>query len=169
MVQINEPINDTAKRQVVITRVLNAPRELVFKAFTDPKHLVRWYAPVGCTLHIASFDAREGGAFHTCIRSTQHHDCWCKGIFLEVAEPKRLVYTMAVADEQGNLVSPADAGMDPEWPAETVLTITFEEHDGSTKVTLHQTALESVAKRTGAYPSWLQMLDNLEEELKYVQ
>lgn len=169
MVQINEPANDTAKRQVVITRILNAPRDLVFKAFTDPKHLVRWYAPVGCTLEIVSFDASEGGSFHTCIHSTQHHDCWCKGIFLEVIEPERLVYTMAVADAQGNLLSPADAGMDPEWPAETVVTITFEEYDGSTKVTLHQTALESVAKRTGAYPSWLQMLDNLEEELKYVK
>lgn len=169
MTPINESINDTAKRQVVITRVLNAPRDLVFQAFTDPMHLGRWYAPVGCSLHIVSFDAREGGSFHTCIRSTQHHDCWCKGIFLEVVKPSRLVYTMAIADADGNLVSPTDAGMDPEWPAETVVTVTFEEHDGGTKVTLHQTALESVDKRTGAYPSWLQMFDKLEEELKYIQ
>lgn len=169
MVQANEIINNgTAGRQVVITRVFDAPRELVYKAFTDPQHLVRWYAPVGCTIDIVSFDAREGGAFHTCIRSTQHHDCWCKGIFLEVVKPERLVYTMAVADEKGNLVNPIDAGMDPEWPAETVVTVTFEMYEGKTKVTLHQTALESIAKRTGAYPSWLQMLDNLEEELKHM-
>lgn len=169
MIQINEPINDAAKRQVVITRILNAPRDLVFQAFIEPRHLARWYAPAGCTLHIASFEAREGGSFHTCIRSTQHDDCWCKGIFLEVVKPSRLVYTMAIADAGGKLMSPADAGMDPEWPAETVVTVTFEEHDGGTKVTLHQTALESIAKRTGAYPSWLQMFDKLEEELKSIQ
>jgi uncharacterized protein YndB with AHSA1/START domain len=164
----NNPTEQTTDRQIVITRVFNAPRELVFKAWTDPEHLKRWYAPRGCTIHIATMDLRQGGVFHTCIRNPKFHDCWCKGVYREIVVPERIVYTMAVADEKGNLVEPADAGMDPDWPRETIVTVTFAEHEGKTKVTLHQTVLESLAKRTGAHPSWIEMLDRLAEDLAQV-
>jgi hypothetical protein len=57
--------------------------------------------------------------------------------------------------------------MDPDWPAETVLTVTFAELAGKTRLTLQQTVLESLAKRTGAHPSWIQMLDRLAEDLAH--
>ena len=79
--------------------------------------------------------------------------------------PERLVFTMAVADEQGRLIEPTGAGMDPDWPRETVVTVTFSELDGKTRLTLHQTVSEALARKTGAYPSWLQMFDRLESEL----
>jgi uncharacterized protein YndB with AHSA1/START domain len=151
--------------EVLITRVFNAPRELVFKAWTDPEQLKHWYAPHGCTVEFRQIDVREGGRFLSCIRNPSFHDCWCTGVYREIVTPERIVYTMAVADAQGNLIEPAAAGMDPEWPRETVLTVTFAEHDGQTTLTLHQTVSESLAKRTGAHPSWLQMLDRLSGEL----
>jgi uncharacterized protein YndB with AHSA1/START domain len=150
-------------REVLITRIFDAPRELVFNAWTDPEQLERWYAPRGCTIQIKMIDVREGGVFHHCIQNPNHHDCWCKGVYREIVAPERIVYTLAISDENGNLIEPVDAGMDPEWPSETTVTVTFAEDDGKTKVTLHQTVLESVAKRTGAYPSWIEMLDRLAE------
>ncbi|RYZ79188.1 MAG: hypothetical protein EOO68_39240 [Moraxellaceae bacterium] len=93
-------------------------------------------------------------------------DCWCTGKYLEITAPERIVYTITNADEHGNAAGTDDAGKDPEWPLETTVTIVFEEYEGKTKLTLHQNAPEDVAKRTGAYPSWLQMLDNLEKDLQ---
>lgn len=152
-------------REVLITRVFDTPRDLVFQAWTDPEHLQRWYAPRGCTIHFAAIDLREGGAFHSCIRTPDGHDCWCKGVYREIVAPERIVFTMAIADEHGHLIGPAEAGMDPDWPRETTLTVTFAEHGGQTKLTLHQTVSEALAKRTGAHPSWLDMLDRLAEDL----
>jgi uncharacterized protein YndB with AHSA1/START domain len=154
-----------ADRDLVITRVFDAPRDLVFRAWTDPEHLKRWYAPRGCTIDFVRLDIRPGGTFHSCIRNPKHHDCWCVGVYHEIAAPERVVYTVAMADENGNRVEAADLGMDPDWPSETVVTVTFAEQGGKTKVTLHQTAPESVAKRTGAHPSWIEMLERLAEEL----
>ena len=163
----NGSVAELEEQLVVIKRVFDAPRELVFKAWTDPQHLVRWFAPPGCTIHFRQLDIRQGGEFHSCVGTPDGHACWCKGTYQEIVAPERIVFSMSVADEQGNLVSPVDAGMDPEWPRETIVTVTFAEHDGKTELTLHQTVSESLAKRTGAHPSWIQMLDRLEEILAH--
>ena len=165
MVNASEQSAMAAGREVVITRVFDAPRELVFAAWTDPWHLARWYAPDGCSVHFRTLDVRPGGTFHSCIRSPGGHACWCTGVYREIVRPKRIVYTLAVADETGNPVEPAEVGMDPDWPRESVLTVTFAEHGRGTLLTLHQTVSEALAKRTGAHPSWLQMLDRLAADL----
>src|SRR3954464_8496839 len=99
-----------AEREVLITREFDAPRELIFKAWTDPEQLKHWFAPHGCTVEFRHLDVRPGGTFHSCIRNPSFHDCWCNGVYQEVVAPGRLVFTMAVADEQGNLIEPAAAG-----------------------------------------------------------
>jgi uncharacterized protein YndB with AHSA1/START domain len=155
-----------AVQELVISRAFDVPRELVFNAWTDPEFLMRWYAPRECTINIYKLDFRPGGLFHTCIQNPDGHACWCKGIYREIVVPERIVFTLANTDEKGNVVEPAEIGMDPEWPRETTVTVTFTEHDrNQTKLMVHQTVLESIAKRTGAYASWLEMLDQLAEEL----
>ena len=161
----NNATADLADREVLITRVFDAPRALVFAAWTDPEHLQRWFAPRGCTVQFCRIDIRPGGTFHSCIRTPNGHNCWCVGTYRAVVVPERIVFTMAVADEKGDLVAPAAVGMDPDWPRETVVTVTFAERDGKTTVTLRQTVSEALAKRTGAHPSWLDMLDRLAEDL----
>ena len=151
--------------QVLISRVFDAPRDLVFRAWTDPAQLKRWYAPNGCSIRYEKLDVRPGGTFHSCIKTPDGHECWCVGEYREVVPPERLVLTMVIADAAGNVVGPTDVGMDPEWPQETVLTVTFDDLGGRTRLTLHQTVSEVVAKRTGAHPSWLSMLDRLAAEL----
>jgi uncharacterized protein YndB with AHSA1/START domain len=154
------------RREVHITRVIAAPRELVFRAWTDPAQLPLWYAPHGCTVRFSKLDLRPGGEFLCCIRSPAGHECWCKGTYREIAAPERIVHTMEIADAQGRSITALEAGMDPEWPQQTLLAVTFEELEpGETRLTLRQTVLESLAKRTGAHPSWLEMLDRLAAHL----
>lgn len=150
---------------LTITRVIHAPRALVFKAWSSPENLVRWYAPTGCSILFKELDFRPGGKFHSCIKTPSGYECWCTGEYREIMEPERIVFTMRMANEAGEPIDPAAMGMDPEWPAETVVSVTLTEHEGHTTLTLHQTVGEAIAKRTGAYPSWLEMLDNLEQFL----
>lgn len=152
-----------AGRLVKIEREIAAPRELVWKAWTDPQMLMQWYAPHGCTIEFKKLDVGLAGGMLSCIRSPEGHECWCTGKYLEVTAPERLIFSMAIAYAKGELVSPVSIGMDPEWPAETIVTLKLESRGEKTLLTLHQTVLESVARRTGAYPSWLQMLDRLAE------
>ncbi len=161
----NGYVTKPSEQEVLITRVFDAPRELVFRAWTDPEHLMRWSAPKGCTTHFLKLDFHQGGTFHSCIRSPEGHECWCKGVYREIVVPEMIVFTLEISDEYGNSVEPADVGMDPDWPRETSVTVTFAELGGTTKLTLHQTVPESLAKRTGAHPSWIEMLDRLAEEL----
>jgi uncharacterized protein YndB with AHSA1/START domain len=149
--------------QVLITRVLNFPRELVFDAWTRPDYLMKWYAPHGCSIRFSKIDVRSGGIFHSCIDDPKFGECWIIGTYIEVKRPERLVLTMNLSNEAGDTVSALEAGHDPEWQPKSTLTVTLTEIEpGKTKLVLHQDVAERIAKKTGAYPSWLQMLDRLE-------
>lgn len=152
--------------QVYITYEFNAPIKMVFDAWTQPEQLLQWFAPTGCGLKFESIDVRKGGSFHSCISNPEFGDCWCKGTYLEIDYPNRLVFTMEVADASGNSISAIDAGMDSEWPDVTTVDVTFIENNGKTTVVLRQTVSEALAKKTGAHPSWILMLDRLQELLK---
>jgi uncharacterized protein YndB with AHSA1/START domain len=146
----------------LITQIFDAPRELVFRAWTDAEWLPKWYAPDNCTIEYKHLDIREGGTFHSCINNPQYGDCWAIGEYKEIVSPERLVFTLSRADEEGNFVEPASVGMDPAWPAVTLVSVTFTEHEGKTKMTLSQTVSEALAIENGAHPSWLQQLNNLQ-------
>ncbi len=92
-------------------------------------------------------------------------DVWAKGVFREVVEPERIVFTDSFANEAGNVVPPAHYGVSSDWPLEAVITVTFAEQSGKTKMTLRHSVLESLAKRTGALQGWTEGLDRLAEEL----
>jgi len=157
--------DDADNRRVTITRTLDASRELVFRMWSNPELLTRWYAPRRCRLEVLLFEFREGGEFRYRIREPDSSGCLCSAIFTEIVAPERIVYTMCFADEQGHFVTAKSVGADPDWPDRTTVTVTFVEKDGRTTMTLQQTVRESVAKRTGAYPSWLEIIDRLAEEV----
>ncbi len=154
--------NNTADRNILITRSFAAPRALVFQAWSTAAHLEQWYAPTGCTLAACTIDFRPGGSLRLCIRTLDGYECWCRGTYGEIVAPERLVFTLENTDASGTPLAQGAKGMDPEWPTITTVTVTFADLGGTTRMTLHQTASEQVAKRTGAYPSWLSMLDRLD-------
>lgn len=156
----------THAKEVLITREIDAPRARVFAAWTDPAQLLRWYAPPGCRIEFASISVRPGGRYHSCIHTPDGHQCWCIGEYREVLAPERLVFTMEIANAQGQPISAIEAGMDPAWPSCTTVSVAFADNGSTTRLTLAQTVDEALAIRTGAQPSWLMMLDRLNELLQ---
>jgi len=141
-------------RVLVITRIIDAPRSLVFRAWTEPEHLMRWWGPRGFTLPSCKIDLRPGGAYRFHMRGPEGDDHWSQGVFREVVEPERLVLAGSWADADGNPASP-----------ETLLTVTFEDHGGKTRLTLHQAVFESVTARDSHRGGWTSSLERLAEYL----
>lgn len=151
-----------AEREIVLTRVFDAPRELVFRAWTEPERLVRWWGPNGFTVPHCTIDLRPGGVIHFCLRSSQGQDIWCRGVYREIVAPERIVVTSSFSDENGNPVPPSGYGMSPEWPAETLMTVTFSEQEGRTTVTLRQAVGSAPdAERAGSQRGWNESFDRL--------
>ncbi|MHA4808051.1 SRPBCC family protein [Flavitalea flava] len=157
--------NSLNKNEVFIEEIFNASPAKVFSAWTDPEKLMKWYAPDGCTVFFKKINIKTGGQFHSCISNPQFGDCWCIGEYKEVVPNSRIVFTLINADENGNPINPVEIGMDPDWPGETLVTVTLTEENGQTKLQLRQTVSPEIAKRTGAYPSWLQMLNKMQTVL----
>jgi uncharacterized protein YndB with AHSA1/START domain len=150
----NSPAKEPAEPGLVITRVFDAPRDRVFKAWPAAQDLVQWWGPKGITTPFCKIDLRPGGVTHFCMRPPEGRDIWCGGVCREVVEPSLLVFTDYFADEKGNPVPPAHYGMSPDFPSEALITVTFAEHEGKTKLTLQQSIPESVAARHGAQQGW---------------
>jgi uncharacterized protein YndB with AHSA1/START domain len=131
---------DTADRAFVITRVFDAPRDLVWKAWTERDRLMQWFGPKGFAMPIARLDFRPGGVFHFCLRSPDGHEMWGKFAYREIMAPERIVWVHSFSDEKGSLTRHA---MSPTWPLEMLSTATFSEREGKTTVTLQWTALNA--------------------------
>lgn len=147
-------------REIVITRVFNAPRELVFKAWSKPEYLARWWGPKGWTLPISTMDFRPGGQWHYCMKGPEGEQSCGLAIYHEIVPPERIVYTDYFADAEGN---------PKEGLPESRITVEFTEHDGATKLTstaLYKTKedLDKVLKM-GMEEGMTESLNRLEEFL----
>jgi len=147
----------SAERILVIERIFNAPRALVFKAWTEPEHMVRWFGPRGFTSTIITSDVRRDGAYRVRMRGPDG-DHWLQGVYSEVVEPQSLVFTYAWTDSAGIPTRP-----------ETLVRVTFEEHGGKTRLTLHQAIFESLTARDAHQEGWSSSFERLAEYLATVQ
>jgi uncharacterized protein YndB with AHSA1/START domain len=149
--------SNPTEAEVVITRVFDAPRELVFKAWTDPKHLAKWFGPKGFTTPVCEADARVGGAWHIVMRGPDGMEYPCGGVYREFVVPERLVFTNIATDKEGNPI------------LDGLTTVIFEEHGGKTKLTLQTRATAivdyAVEHLKGMEAGWTQSLERLGEEL----
>jgi len=119
--------------EFVISRVFDAPRDLVWKAFTECEHLMRWWGPKGFKMLSCKVDLHPGGIFHYCLQSPDGQTMWGKFIYREIVAPERLVHIVSFSDENAGVTRHP---MAPSWPLETIATATFTEHDGKTTLTV---------------------------------
>ena len=162
---MTEKAGSTATDMLVIERTFAAPREMVWKAWTDCEHVMRWWGPKDFTSPACEIDLRVGGKYLFCMRSADGKDYWSTGVYREIVPMERLVVTDSFSDERGNVVPPAQYGMDASWPTETLSTVTFEEQDGRTKLTLRSDVPRVLAERFGAVEGWSQSFDKLADYL----
>jgi len=135
--------------RMIVTRVFDAPRELVWKAWTDPKYVMQWWGPKGCTSPSCQIDFRVGGKFLICGRMPDGQEFWNAGEYHEIVPHQKIVSSMYFADSRGNKIDPAQLGIEHEAIEGAYDVVLFEDLGNSqTKLTFIgnetlQNALES--------------------------
>jgi uncharacterized protein YndB with AHSA1/START domain len=151
---VAEPNKGLTEREVTITRLFDAPREMVFKAWTDAAQLANWWGPKGFTNPVCEFEAHAGGKIQIHMRAPDGTVYPMKGEIREIAPPERLAFTSIAIDEAGNHI------------LEGFTTVTFAEENGRTKMTLHTRATAMVEKAAaylqGMETGWTMSIDKLE-------
>jgi uncharacterized protein YndB with AHSA1/START domain len=144
--------------ELTITRTFDAPRDLVYKLFTEPAHIMKWMGPRDFEPGKFTQDARVGGKWRGMLHPIDGgRDLWQGGTFLEIDPPKHVSYTFAWDDENGK---PGE---------ETIVTLDFEAHGNKTKLTFNQSGFTSQGERDGHDEGWSQTFDKLDEYIPSVQ
>jgi uncharacterized protein YndB with AHSA1/START domain len=127
-------------QEFVITRVFDAPRDLVWKAFTEPQRMKEWWGPKGVTITKSEMDLRPGGSYHYAMRTPDGNTMWGKFVYREITPPSRMVFVNSFSDEAGGVTRHP---MAPTWPLEMLSTFSFEEEDGKTRFTVRWSPLNA--------------------------
>lgn len=114
-------------KEFIITRVFKAPRDVVWKAWTERDQLMQWFGPKGFRISTAKLDFRPGGMFLYCMRSDSGHEMWGKWVFREIVPQEKIVVINSFSDENANVTK---APFSQDWPLEMISTMTFVDHAG---------------------------------------
>ena len=169
----NAPASST-QQELVITRVFDAPRELVWKAWTEPEHFMRWWGPKGFTTPHCEIDFRVGGTYHYAMTIEGGMALWGKWVFREITPPERLVLIQYFSDPQGGVTRNP---WSPVWPLQTLSTTTLTEQGDKTLLSLEWSAFEATAEEAAAFDAahasmtqgWSGNIDVLEDYLSLLQ
>lgn len=156
---MSEPLRAAAERELLITRVFDAPRELLFKVWTDPRHVASWWGPHGFTtpLDTIAMDVRQGGTWRIRMLAPDGSAYSMHGVYREIVAPERLVMTYAGAPAPG----------EPEH--ETLVTVTFAELGSRTEMTFRQAVFPTVQDRDDHEGGWSECFDELVDYLVELQ
>ena len=135
-------------RELTITRIFDAPRSLVFEAWSEPKHLMRWFAPNNFTVPACEMEFRAGGKFRLCMRGFGK-DHWMNGFFREIVTLERIVWISTLEHDNN----------------EVLTTVTFEDLGSKTRLIVHQTYSIETDSTRGARQGWTETLEHLSEYL----
>jgi uncharacterized protein YndB with AHSA1/START domain len=159
---VTRPVNETDR--LVITRVFDAPRELVWKAWTDPKYVMQWWGPRGFTAPACKMDFRVGGKFLFCMRTPDGQEGWNAGEYHEIVPYEKIVSSMYFSDSDGNRVESADYGAEHEEVEGAYDVVLFEDiGKGQTKLTFIGNETMQNALESGQLEGWNETLDKVAE------
>lgn len=136
------------ERELVITRIFDAPRDLVWKAFTEADRLAHWWGPKGFTMLVRTLDFRPGGVFHYSMRSPDGHIAWGRFVYRDIQAPERMVFVNSFADEDGNIIR---SPFSPTWPLEVLNTLALSESGGKTTLTLRGGPINSTEEERDTF------------------
>lgn len=132
----------------VITRTLHAPRDLVWKAWTEPERLAKWWGPEGCAIQVHKLDLRPGGIFHYTMSFPDGGDMWCRFAFREIVAPERIVWVNSFSDPDGGITRPP---FDDNWPLEILNEVTLSEENDKTLLTLRATPINATDEEVSTF------------------
>ncbi len=140
-------------RDLIVTRVFDAPIELVWKAWTDPEHVMKWWGPDYFTSPSAVIDFREGGTSLICMRAPKEfggQDMYSTWVYKRIVPMERIEFIQNLADKDGNLADPVKMGLPPEFPRDTRTVVTFKDlGNGKTEMTVTEYGLPTADTEMG--------------------
>jgi uncharacterized protein YndB with AHSA1/START domain len=145
---LGQHVAKLAGEEFVISREFDAPRDLVFAAWTEPERLAQWWGPKGFKLNVAKVDLRPGGVFHYGMTAPDGSTMWGKFTYREIAPPERLVFVVSFSDENGGMTRHP---MAPTWPQEMLNVVTFSEHGEKTTITLRSSAYNATEEERATF------------------
>jgi uncharacterized protein YndB with AHSA1/START domain len=159
------------ENKLTITRVFDAPKELVFKAWTEPEQIKKWWGPKGFSAPVIKVNLKKGGKYLYAMKDEKGKVYWTGGEYLEVDAPRRLVVTDYFADEKGNKVDPVKYGIPKDFPKESTVTVKFDEEKGKTKLSIIYdlpvaAAARDAMKKSRMDEGWNSSLDKLAEAVE---
>jgi len=138
----------TKIEEFVISRVLDAPRDRVWKVFTQVEHMKQWWGPKGFTVTHAKMDLRPGGTYHYALKSPTGDAMWGKFVFREIAPPEKLVFMSSFSDEAGGVTRHP---MAPTWPLLMLTTFSFEDLGDKTRFTVRWSPYNATEEERQAF------------------
>src|SRR5262249_53485536 len=123
-------------QEFTFSRTFAAPRERVWRAWTDAASLAHWWGPKGCTLRVLKLDLRPGGIFHYAMAVQPGHEMYGRFIFREIVAPERLVFVVSFSDAEGAITRAPFPQLQGKWPLEVLNVVMFTEQDGATTIAL---------------------------------
>lgn len=161
MAVINDLVNNPAQQEVNITRIFDAPRELVFKLWTSPEYVEKWWGPKDFTNPVCKMNANVGGAIRIVMQGPDGTQYPTHGFFKEIIAPERLVFTSIKEDDHGKA------------QLELLNTVIFEEENGKTKMIMKAVVVKSTPEACGSVDGmntgWNQSIDRLSEIIKRIK
>jgi uncharacterized protein YndB with AHSA1/START domain len=149
-----------AAQPFVITRTCDAPRALVWKAWTEADRLAQWWGPRGATIRVISLDVRPGGVFHYAMQFKPGHEMFGRFVYREIAAPERLVFVNSFSDPNGGLTRAPFPQLGDRWPLEVLNTLTLMAQGGKTTLTLRGNPINATAEEVAMYIS---MFDSMRQ------
>ena len=157
-----------------ISRLLKAPRALVWEVYSDPKHLQHWLGPKGSTVTRSELDFRVGGSYHYAMAVDGGMELWGKWLFRELHAPEKMVLVQCFSDPQGGVTRNPWA---PTWPLYTHSTTMLTEQDGGTLMTLVWEPYEATEEESALFAAshdsmnqgWSGNIDVLDDYLSLLQ
>ena len=151
--------------ELVIERIFGAPVETVWKYWSEPEYLMHWWGPKDFTCPTYEADFRVGGKYLYDMRSNEGKDYWGTGVYKEIVPFEKIVCTDNFADKDGNVVPASYYEMTGDWPNELLVTLTFEEHAGTTKMILRHQGIPAGEMREQAGSGWNESFDKMADDI----
>ncbi len=160
--------NETRKEDLVVKRIIDAPLELVWQAWTDPQHVMKWWGPKYYTSPSAKIDLREGGKYVFCMRAPQEQggqDSYTAGVYTKIVPMERLEFTQGLSDKDGNPIDPTQIGMPSDFPKEIRTVVLFKPKGNLTELTITEYGWTPSPMYVYSYAGLQQSMDKMVEVL----
>ncbi len=146
-------MSTTTAQDFTISRTFDAPRDKVWKAWTEAESLQKWWGPKGSTIRVLKLDFRPDGIFHYSMEFQPGHPMYGRFIYREIVAPEKIVFVNSFSDAAGGITRAPFPQLGGKWPLEVLNNVTFTEQDGKTTVSLRGGPINANADEIAAYVS----------------